>query len=235
MARFLTRCVHRAPQHRDLRRHRLAARPRCSTCSPSAIPDDERIVTIEDAAELQLQQPHVVSLETRPANIEGARRVHHPRSGAQRAAHAPRPHRRRRVPRRRGARHAAGDEHRPRRLADHHPRQLAARGHRPPRDAGADGRPRAAHARHPRADRRRHPPDRAAGALRRRLAQDHLDHRGGRHRATTARCASRTSSSSTALPSVRGKVLGEYRATGYMPSFLNEFITMGLCPDGQFL
>jgi pilus assembly protein CpaF len=36
-----------------------------------AIPDDERIVTIEDAAELQLRQPHVVSLETRPANMEG--------------------------------------------------------------------------------------------------------------------------------------------------------------------
>ena len=32
---------------------------------------DERIVTIEDAAELQLQQPHVVTLETRPANLEG--------------------------------------------------------------------------------------------------------------------------------------------------------------------
>jgi pilus assembly protein CpaF len=31
----------------------------------------ERIVTIEDAAELQLQQPHVVRLETRPANLEG--------------------------------------------------------------------------------------------------------------------------------------------------------------------
>ncbi len=31
----------------------------------------ERTVTIEDAAELQLQQPHVVRLETRPANIEG--------------------------------------------------------------------------------------------------------------------------------------------------------------------
>jgi pilus assembly protein CpaF len=30
----------------------------------------ERIVTIEDAAELQLQQPHVVRLETRPPNIE---------------------------------------------------------------------------------------------------------------------------------------------------------------------
>ncbi len=36
-----------------------------------AIPKDERIVTIEDAAELQLQQPHVVRLETRPPNIEG--------------------------------------------------------------------------------------------------------------------------------------------------------------------
>jgi pilus assembly protein CpaF len=36
-----------------------------------AIPEDDRIVTIEDAAELQLRQPHVVSLETRPANLEG--------------------------------------------------------------------------------------------------------------------------------------------------------------------
>jgi pilus assembly protein CpaF len=35
------------------------------------IPGDERIVTIEDAAELQLAQDHVVSLETRPANVEG--------------------------------------------------------------------------------------------------------------------------------------------------------------------
>ena len=35
------------------------------------IPDDERIVTIEDAAELQLQQEHVITLESRPANIEG--------------------------------------------------------------------------------------------------------------------------------------------------------------------
>jgi pilus assembly protein CpaF len=38
----------------------------------NAIPGDERIVTIEDSAELQLQQDHVVRLETRPANIEGA-------------------------------------------------------------------------------------------------------------------------------------------------------------------
>jgi pilus assembly protein CpaF len=35
------------------------------------IPDDERIVTVEDAAELRLVQPHVLSLEARPANVEG--------------------------------------------------------------------------------------------------------------------------------------------------------------------
>jgi len=38
----------------------------------SFIPDDERIVTIEDSAELQLKKPHVLRLETRPANIEGS-------------------------------------------------------------------------------------------------------------------------------------------------------------------
>ena len=37
----------------------------------SFIPNDERIVTVEDAAELQLRQEHVVTLESRPANIEG--------------------------------------------------------------------------------------------------------------------------------------------------------------------
>jgi pilus assembly protein CpaF len=37
----------------------------------SFIPDDERIITIEDAAELRLLQPHVVRMEHRPANIEG--------------------------------------------------------------------------------------------------------------------------------------------------------------------
>jgi pilus assembly protein CpaF len=37
----------------------------------SYIPEDERVVTIEDSAELQLPQPHVVRLETRPINIEG--------------------------------------------------------------------------------------------------------------------------------------------------------------------
>jgi pilus assembly protein CpaF len=37
----------------------------------SAVPDGERIITVEDNAELRLQQPHVVTLEARPANVEG--------------------------------------------------------------------------------------------------------------------------------------------------------------------
>lgn len=40
-------------------------------CLSAYIPVDERIVTIEDSAELLLQQPHVVRLETRPPNVEG--------------------------------------------------------------------------------------------------------------------------------------------------------------------
>jgi pilus assembly protein CpaF len=40
-------------------------------CVSSFVPVDERIVTIEDSAELLLQQPHVVRLETRPPNVEG--------------------------------------------------------------------------------------------------------------------------------------------------------------------
>ena len=39
------------------------------------IPANERVVTIEDAAELQLQQPHVARMETRPANLEGQGKV----------------------------------------------------------------------------------------------------------------------------------------------------------------
>ena len=42
----------------------------------SYIPEDERIVTIEDAAELKLQQTHVARMETRPANVEGQGAIH---------------------------------------------------------------------------------------------------------------------------------------------------------------
>ncbi|MBZ4364481.1 Flp pilus assembly complex ATPase component TadA, partial [Mycobacterium tuberculosis] len=44
-------------------------------CLTRYIGSDERIITCEDAAELQLQQPHVVRLETRPPNLEGEGQV----------------------------------------------------------------------------------------------------------------------------------------------------------------
>lgn len=44
-------------------------------CLTNYIDEDERIITCEDAAELQLQQPHVVRLETRPPNLEGEGQV----------------------------------------------------------------------------------------------------------------------------------------------------------------
>jgi pilus assembly protein CpaF len=70
MGRFLSRCV-------IARRNVLVAggtgsgKTTLLNVLSSAIPNSERIVTIEDAAELRLSQPHVVSLETKQANIEG--------------------------------------------------------------------------------------------------------------------------------------------------------------------
>jgi pilus assembly protein CpaF len=58
-------------------------------CLTAYIDDDERIITCEDAAELQLQQPHVVRLETRPPNLEGQGMITHARSGEELPAHAP--------------------------------------------------------------------------------------------------------------------------------------------------
>ncbi len=59
------------------------------------IPADERIVTIENAAELQLRQEHVVTLESRPPNIEGRGEVTIRQLVINTLAYAPRPHHRR--------------------------------------------------------------------------------------------------------------------------------------------
>ncbi len=59
-----------APEHRDQRRHRLR-QDDVPQRAFVVLPDRERIITIEDAAELLLNQPHVVRLESRPPNIEG--------------------------------------------------------------------------------------------------------------------------------------------------------------------
>ena len=150
-------------------------------CLTNYIEADERVITCEDAAELQLQQPHVVRLETRPPNLEGRRSGDDARPGQELPAYAPRADHRRRGARTGGVRPAAGDEHRPRRLDGHAARQLAARGAEPHRIDDHHGRLLAAVAHHPRDDRlvgRRHHP---GGAPARRLAPHHPHHRGDGH------------------------------------------------------
>ena len=60
-----------AAEHHHRGRHRLRQDDAAQRVCPSSFRPKERIVTIEDAAELQLKQPHVARLETRPPNLEG--------------------------------------------------------------------------------------------------------------------------------------------------------------------
>jgi len=70
MGQFLVRCV-KAKKNLVIAGGTGSGKTTLLNVLSAAIPSDERIVTIEDAAELQLGQPHVVSLETRPPNMEG--------------------------------------------------------------------------------------------------------------------------------------------------------------------
>ena len=70
MAVFLERCV-RAKKNMIISGGTGSGKTTLLNVLSSEIPANERIVTIEDAAELQLDQPHVVSLESKPPNIEG--------------------------------------------------------------------------------------------------------------------------------------------------------------------
>jgi pilus assembly protein CpaF len=70
MARFLQRCV-RAKKNMLISGGTGSGKTTLLNVLSTEIPSGERIVTIEDAAELRLDQPHVVSLESKPRNLEG--------------------------------------------------------------------------------------------------------------------------------------------------------------------
>ena len=161
------------------------------------IPEEERIITIEDTAELQLQQDHVVRLETRPMNIEGAGAVTQRDLLINTLAYAPGPHHRGRIARRRSAGHAAGHEHGPRWLHDHGSRQHPARRFLAPGNHGDDGQRARAGSRDPPATGLCHQHRGAVRPPERRLAQSDGDRgSGGRGRPIRWRC--RICSSSTA-------------------------------------
>jgi pilus assembly protein CpaF len=200
----------------------------------SAIPEDERIVTIEDAAELRLDQPHVVSLETRPPNMEG-RGEYSIRDLVKNALRM-----------------------RPDRIVVGECRGGEALDMLQAMNTGHDGSLTTTHANSPdEAIARLETLVLMGGvelptrAIREQIAnsihvvvqqQRFVD--GSRKITSVAEVIGIDDDGVVHLepifefhraPGERGKVRGEYRATGYMPSFITEFITMGLVTDGEYL
>ena len=194
----------------------------------SFISNHDRIVTIEDAAELQLQQEHVVRLETRPPNIEG--------KGAITATDLVHNALRMRPERIiigecRGAgnaRHVAGHEHRPRRLADHAARQHAARRRGPYRNDDHDGRLRAAAQGHAAASRQRRRPDHPGQPPAGRPAQDHAYHRNRRHGARHDRHAGHLSLSRRRASTKTAGRTAASRPRAFVPTFMDRLESAGV-------
>ncbi len=233
MARFLTRSV-------IARRNILVSggtgsgKTTLLNVLSSAIPDDERIVTIEDAAELRLAQPHVVSLETRPPNMEG-KGEYSIRDLVKNALRM-----------------------RPDRIVVGECRGGEALDMLQAMNTGHDGSLTTTHANSPEEAIARLETlvlmgglELPARAIREQIANSiHLVVQqarfvdGSRKITNIAEVVGIEEDGVVRLenvfefhrtPGERGRVTGEFRATGYMPSFIAEFITMGLCADGEFL
>ncbi len=198
-----------------------------------AIPADERVVTIEDAAELQLRQPHVVSLETRPANMEG-KGEYSIRDLVKNALRM-----------------------RPDRIVVGECRGGEALDMLQAMNTGHDGSLTTTHANSPREALSRLEtlvlmagldlPIRAireqiAGSIHLLVQQSRLADGSRKVTAITEVTGIDDQGEIEIVPifefqrtgtGPKGKVLGEYRATGFLPSFLNDFIVMGLIKPGE--
>lgn len=200
-----------------------------------SIPGDERIVTIEDAAELRLEQPHVVSLETRPANMEG-KGEYSIRSLVKNALRM-----------------------RPDRIIVGECRGGEALDMLQAMNTGHEGSMTTTHANSPREAASRIEtlclmsgidlPSRAirdqiAGSVHLIVQQSRFSD-GSRRVSAIAELSGLDDDGEFILNNIfeyfrtgtdaKGKIEGEYRATGYLPSFLDEFITSGLVKDGHYL
>jgi pilus assembly protein CpaF len=199
----------------------------------AAIPSDERIVTIEDAAELQLGQPHVVSLETRPANMEG-KGEYTIRDLVKNALRM-----------------------RPDRIVVGECRGGEALDMLQAMNTGHDGSLTTTHANSPREAIARletlvlmsglELPVRAireqiAGAVHVLVQQSRLSDGSRRVTAITEVTGINDEGNIEIVPifqfirtgtTKEGKVVGEYRATGFLPTFLNTFLVMGLVKPGE--
>ena len=199
----------------------------------AAIPSDERIVTIEDAAELQLRQPHVVSLETRPPNMEG-KGEYTIRDLVKNALRM-----------------------RPDRIVVGECRGGEALDMLQAMNTGHDGSLTTTHANSPREALARletlvlmsglELPVRAireqiAGAVHVLVQQSRLSDGSRRVTAITEVTGINDEGEIEIVPIFqfirtgtgdKGKVIGEYRATGFLPTYLNQFLVMGLVKPGE--
>ena len=199
------------------------------------IPEQERVVTVEDAAELQLSQPHVVSLESRPANMEG-RGEYTIRDLVKNALRM-----------------------RPDRIIVGECRGGEALDMLQAMNTGHEGSMTTTHANSPREAAGRIETlalmsglDLPARAIREQIAQS-IDiilqqtrfSDGSRRVTAISEVVGLDVDGEIELYDIfafhrtgtgeGGKVVGEFRASGYLPSFLDDFIAQGLIKDGDFL
>jgi pilus assembly protein CpaF len=232
MGRFLTRCVI-AKKNIVIAGGTGSGKTTLLNVLSAAIPRDERIVTIEDAAELQLAQPHVVSLETRPANMEGSGE-YTIRDLVKNALRM-----------------------RPDRIVVGECRGGEALDMLQAMNTGHDGSLTTTHANSPREAIARLETlvlmagldlpirairDQIAGSVHMLVQQSRLSDGSRKVTAITEVTGVNDEGEVEVVPLFRfvrtgtdakGKVLGEFRATGFLPTFLNDFLVMGLVKPGE--
>ena len=234
MARFLQRSVH-------VRRNVVisggtgSGKTTLLNTLSASIPSAERIVTIEDAAELRLEQPHVVSLETRPPNMEG-RGEYSIRDLVKNALRM-----------------------RPDRIVVGECRGGEALDMLQAMNTGHEGSMTTTHANSPREAVKRLETlclmsglDLPARAIREQIAtsvhlvlQQSRFSDGSRRVTAITEVAGLDDNGEIVLNDIfayrrtgtgdGGKIIGEFRATGYLPSYIDEFIAQGLVDEGEYL